>query len=131
LVLKVQRLHLSQPQQGYLWPAPEQTICRLGHLGELVTHTAHGQNVTGVFRVGFYLSSDISDVHVRRANLTVELSIPELFHDLLAAIDPAGMSSEPLENLEFCSGQLDTVVANPNLPTQKIDRPRIRGRNSK
>jgi hypothetical protein len=41
------------------------------------------------------------------------------------------MSSEPLENLEFCSGQLDSVVAHPNLPTQKIDRPRIRGRNSK
>jgi hypothetical protein len=70
-------------------------------------------------------------VHVRRANLTVELSFPELFHDLLAAIDPSGMSGERLENLEFCSGQLDTVLPDPNLPTQKIDRPRIRGRNSK
>jgi len=84
-----------------------------------------------MFRVGFYLPSDISDVHVRRANLTVEFPVPKLFHDLLPAIDPAGMSGEPLENLEFCSGQLDTVLPDPNLPTQKIDRPRIRGTQNK
>src|SRR5215213_1952663 len=75
----------------------------------------------GGFRVGFYLSSDVSDVHVRRANLTVEFSVPELFHDLLAAIDPAGMGGEQLENLEFCGGQLDALVSHPNLPTQEID----------
>jgi hypothetical protein len=73
-----------------------------------------------MFRVGFYLPSDVSDVHVRCANLTVELSVPKLFHDLLAAIDPSGMSGERLENLEFCSGQVYTLVAHPNLPTQKI-----------
>jgi hypothetical protein len=41
------------------------------------------------------------------------------------------MSGERLENLELCSGQLDTLVAHPNLPTRKIDRPRIQGRHSK
>jgi len=70
-------------------------------------------------------------VHVRCADFTIELSVPELFHDLLAAKDPSGMGGEPLENLEFCNGQLDTVLPDSNLPTQKIDRPRIRGRHSK
>src|SRR5919107_4837022 len=73
-----------------------------------------------MFRVSLYLSSDVSDVHIRRANFAVELSVPELFHDLLAAIDPSGMSGERPENLELRSGQLDTLVANPNLSTQKI-----------
>ena len=75
----------------------------------LATHVldrdVHGQNVAGVFRVGFYLSSDISDVDVRCADLTVELSIPKMFYDLLAAIDPDGMGCERLENLELCSGE--------------------------
>jgi hypothetical protein len=32
------------------------------------------------------------------------------------------MSGERLENLELCSGQVYTLVAHPNLPTQKVDR---------
>src|SRR5919112_6417765 len=74
-----------------------------------------------MFRVGLYLPSNVSDVHVRSANLAVERSVPKLFHDLLAAIDPSRMGSERLENLEFCSGQVYALVADPNLPTQKID----------
>jgi hypothetical protein len=45
-------------------------------------------------------------VDARCANPTVELSIPKMFHDLLAAIDPAGMGCERLENLELCSGEV-------------------------
>ena len=114
------RVSLESSSQDYLWPAPEQTICRLGYLGELVTHPAHGQDVAGILRVGLYLPSDISNVHIRCADLTIELSVPKLFHDLLAAIDPSGMGRERPENLEFCSGQVYTLVAHPNLPTQKI-----------
>jgi hypothetical protein len=60
-------------------------------------------------------------MHIRRADFTIELSVPKLFHDLLAAIDPSGMGGERPENLKLCSGQVHTVIAHPNLPTQKID----------
>src|SRR5215203_1111076 len=94
---------------------------RSGYLGELITHPAHGQDVTGILRVCLYLSSDISDVHVRRADLTVELPVPQLFHYLLAAIDPSGMGREEPEDLELCGGQVYTVIAGPDLTAQKID----------
>jgi hypothetical protein len=77
-----------------------------------------------MFRVGFYLPSDISDVHVRCANLTVELSIPELFHYLLAAIDPSRMSGEQPENLvqhEAFKGVLVSLLA------RSLDKNTLRG----
>src|SRR5215213_1167679 len=94
---------------------------RSGYLGELVTHPAHGQDVTGILRIGLHLPSDISDVHVRCADLTIELSVPQLFHYLLAAIDPSGMGREEPEDLELCGGQVYTVIARPDLTAQKID----------
>src|SRR5215216_7025820 len=100
---------------------PSKWSRRSGYLGELVTHPAHGLDVTRILRVGFYLSSDISDVHVRRADLAVELSAPQLFHYLLAAIDPSGMGREEPEDLELCGGQVYTVIADPDLTAQKID----------
>src|SRR3712207_6641845 len=77
------------------------------HLREFVTHTAHGLDVVGIPRIGFYFSPNISDVHVRCADLTVKISIPKLLHNLLSAVDPPGMGCKETKNLELCSGQID------------------------
>ena len=94
---------------------------RLCYLGKLIAQPAHGQDVTGILRIRLYLSPDISDVHVRRADLAVEISVPELFHDLLSGVDPPGMGREGPENLELCGGQIDALLANPHLTPQKVD----------
>src|SRR5215210_3200896 len=102
-------------------------------LGELVAHTAHGLDVAGIPGIVLYFLSNISDVHVRRADLTVEISVPELFHNLLSAVPPPRMRREAPEPLELRGGQIDAVLADPDLTAQKIDheageyKPLIRG----
>jgi hypothetical protein len=80
------------------------------------------RNRAGLSGIGFYLSSDISDVHVRRAKLPVKLSVPELFHDLLPAVNPSGMACEGAENLKRCGCQIDTILAHQTLRPKPASR---------
>src|SRR5215208_57739 len=56
-------------------------------VGELVARAAHGLDVEGILGIGLYLLADVLDVDVGRPRLAEELPVPEVAHDLLAAVD--------------------------------------------
>ena len=58
-------------------------------VGEAVAGAAHGLDVAGFVGVRLDLLADVLDVDVGRAQLAVEVPVPEVAHDLLAGVDPA------------------------------------------
>ena len=89
--------------------------------GKLVSHTAHGLDVARVLGIGLNLLADALDVYVRRAGFAVEIPVPELLNDLLAAVDPSGVRREKAEDFELRGGEIDLFSVNPDLTARKID----------
>src|SRR5215218_7489265 len=98
-------------------------VCRAAvglQLRELVARPACGLDVARVLGVRFYLPADVLEVHVRGADLAVEVTAPEVGHDPLPAIDPPRIGGQERQNLELLGGQLDGPVSHQHLPTQEV-----------
>src|SRR5215212_7795645 len=87
---------------------------------ELVAGAAHGLDVARVLGVWLYLLTDVLDVHVGRPRLAEELPVPEVAHDLLAAVDPPGVGGQNREHVELFGRQLHRCAFRENLPAKEV-----------
>src|SRR5215218_8186918 len=87
---------------------------------ELVAGAADRLDVAGVFGVRFYLLADVLDVHVGRTRLTKELPVPEVAHDLLAAVNPPRVGGQEREHVELFGRQLDRFAFREDLPAEEV-----------
>src|SRR5919112_4373209 len=92
------------------------------NLGELVAHTAHGQDVAGVLGIRLYLLPYVADLHIRRAGVPRELGAPHCLHDLSPAVYPPGVGGEEPEDVELRGREVHGGALSNHLATRHVDR---------
>ena len=74
-----------------------------------------------ILGIGFYLLSEVLNVHICCARFAVELPVPKMLHDLLPTVDPSRRGCKESEDLKFRGSQIDKTFLGRDLPAQKID----------
>src|SRR5918994_951355 len=92
------------------------------NLGELVAHTAHGQDVAGVLGIRLYLLPYVADLHIRRAGVSRELGAPHGLHELPPAVYPPGVGGEEQEDVELRGREVHRGALSDHLATRQVDR---------
>src|SRR5918995_3101687 len=96
-------------------------------LGELVPDAPDRQHELGLLRVALDLLAQVRDVDVARPHVTLELALPQLLHDLLAAEHLTGPAGEQPQYLELRAREIDRLAAHRHEVTGEVDsyRPRL------
>src|ERR687896_1872523 len=92
------------------------------NLGELVAHTAHGQDVAGVLGIRLYLLPYVADLHIRRAGVSRELGAPHGLHELPPAVYPPGVGGEEQEDVELRGREVHGGALSDHLAARRVDR---------
>src|SRR5215210_8605437 len=74
-----------------------------------------------VFGIRLYFLAYALDVYVCGAGVAVEISIPELLHYLLSAVDPSGVGCKKTQNPELSSCEIDLFSTDPDLTARNIN----------
>src|SRR5215217_1712971 len=85
-----------------------------------VTCPAHGLNEMRVLGVGLYLPADVLDVYVRSTGLAVEVTAPEVRHDVLPMVHLSRVGGQQRQDLELFEGQLDGPTTGQHLAAYEV-----------
>ncbi len=93
-------------------------------LGEAIADPPHREDQLGVLRIALDLLAQVGDVDVAGPDVSAELGLPELLHDLLAREDLARVLGEQPQHLELRAGQVDRLPSDGDQVACQVDRHR-------
>ena len=76
---------------------------------QTVADSPYGINIF-LLRYCFYLFPDIADMYIQAAVVAGERPAKHLFGKLVLVDDLTGMTTQPLQQVEFCTGEIKELI---------------------